>query len=561
MDVVVSAKTDSTVRACADTLAAYLEKISGASFKVVAGDGERGIAVAKAGDFPNAPCPLDTELIHHEDYILRTHPGGVWIAGATGLATENAVWDFLYRLGYRRFFPGKNWEIIPSLPHLSLALDVSEHPSFYDRAIWYGWGAWQENGNLAREWAARNRMGASVGLSTGHAYGAIYSRFKISFEMHPEYLALVSGKRVSDKFCLSNPNVRRLMVEYAVEYFRNNPKARSISMEPSDGNGWCECDKCKALGSITDRAVGIANEVADTVTRLFGEKFVGMYAYNQHSPPPTIRVNPHVVISVATAFIKGGFTVNQLLSGWKQKCAVLGIRDYLSVNVWDRDLPNNARAAFPDNLAANIDTFYNYGARFYTSEAGENWGPYGLGYYLSSRWLWNVDDISRKDELAEDFFDKSFGTAKGTMKNFYSLLENQNHPPVTDSLLFWMYSTLNRARGESGDAGTRARIDDLILYTRYVQLFCRYSYASGRLQKQKAFESVLSYALRIRNACMIHSYGLYCDLPMRDRADTLAPAERRNSSIYPWMRQPAFTKEQVDSLLALGLSGKEKLKG
>ena len=38
--------------------------------------------------------------------------------------------------------------------------------------------------------------------------------------------------------------------------------ADSVSVDPSDGLGWCECEACAAMGSISDRAVTLANAVA-----------------------------------------------------------------------------------------------------------------------------------------------------------------------------------------------------------------------------------------------------------------------------------------------------------
>ena len=69
-------------------------------------------------------------------------------------------------------------------------------------------------------------------------------------------------------------------MEDALAQIAANPGRQSISMEPSDGGGWCECDACARLGSITDRALTLANAVAEAVTAKYPGKLVGMYAYN-----------------------------------------------------------------------------------------------------------------------------------------------------------------------------------------------------------------------------------------------------------------------------------------
>ena len=92
--------------------------------------------------------------------------------------------------------------------------------------------------------------------------GGILRRNRAEFDRHPEYLGLVGGQRTSSKFCISNPGLRRLVVEDALGQLRRDPGRDSVSGDPSDGGGWCECPKCKALGSISDRALTLANEVA-----------------------------------------------------------------------------------------------------------------------------------------------------------------------------------------------------------------------------------------------------------------------------------------------------------
>jgi hypothetical protein len=105
-------------------------------------------------------------------------------------------------------------------------------------------------------------------LESGHAYQKIHADLKSEFDRHPEYLALVGGKRVKEgevKFCISNPDLRKLVAQYAVDQFTRNPESSSISLEPSDGLGWCECPECRAMGSVSDRVVILCNEAAAAI--------------------------------------------------------------------------------------------------------------------------------------------------------------------------------------------------------------------------------------------------------------------------------------------------------
>src|SRR5262245_1389762 len=101
--VVVAKDASERVRQAAENLAAYFGKMGGAKFDVVTGDGTMGIVVGLPGQFPKVnvqPKWLKPDITQRENYLLQSHPQGVYLLGATELAVEHAVWDLLYRLGY-----------------------------------------------------------------------------------------------------------------------------------------------------------------------------------------------------------------------------------------------------------------------------------------------------------------------------------------------------------------------------------------------------------------------------------------------------------------------------
>jgi len=320
LPVVISGSASDRVVASAKTLADYLRRISGAEFSTRTENVGRGIFVGKSSDYPKSgfatrfPPP---DIAHREEYLLKSDGRGLWLIGETDLAVEHAVWDLLHRLGYRQFFPGDAWEVVPTTRDLSIDVDVFESPDYHARRIWYGYGAWDYNLEPYRQWCARNRCVPGIELSTGHAYDGVVKASRTNFVSHPEYWPLLDGARkpvVNPKPCLSNPAVRKLFVQNALRKFEENSSLDSVSMDPSDGGGWCECNECAKLGSVSDQAVTLANEVAVAINRKHPGKLVGMYAYNYHSPPPKVRVHPQVVISVATSFLKGGLRLEEIIS-------------------------------------------------------------------------------------------------------------------------------------------------------------------------------------------------------------------------------------------------------
>jgi len=558
LPVVVSAEASERSRKAAQSLAEYLGWISGAKFMVTTGDGKTGIAVGRPSDFPSLALPRwdPADPTKREDYLLRSHARGLHVIGATDLAIEHAVWDLLYRLGYRQFFPGKTWEVVPEMRDLSIAIDVEEHPDYYARRIWYGYGPWDYAAGPYAEWCTRNRATSGFKLDTGHAYQGIISRNRKTFDAHPEYLGFLGGERKSTKLCISNPDLRQLVVDDALRQFETRPEIDSVSVDPSDGGGWCECEKCKAIGSVSDRALTLANQVAAAIDRKHPNKRVGMYAYAYHSPPPSIRVHPKVIISVANGFIKGGFTHDELITGWSGQGATLGIREYYSVSTWDRDMPGRARGGNLPYLARTIPEFHGKAARYMSAESSDNWGPNGLGYYFAARVLWDIDEAQRRDAIVDDFLTRAFGPAKEPMAEFYELIDSSNRSLDFDDRLGRMFRLLDKARKLADTAAVKARIDDLILYARYVDLFDRYKRASGPA-RQAAFEAMIRHVYRMRKTMMVHSKALYRDVAARDKKVTIPPEaawgvrEERN----PWKSSEPFSEEELKQFVAEGVSG------
>lgn len=547
--VITGPQASEETRRAAAELTAYLGKLSGAEFKQQTGDGSQGLVVGRPADFNRLPFELKfaADPFHREEYVLRSHPQGLYLLGASDLAVSHAVWDLLYRLGYRQFFPGETWEVIPPPRDLSIAIDARLAPDFYARRIWYNWGLWGYNNEPYKQWCRRNRAVQGFRLNSGHSYDSIVAAHQAEFAAHPEYFALIDGQRRTRggdiKFCIANAGLRKLVVEHAVRTIKAKPDLDSISMDPSDGGHWCTCAECQKLGSVSDRALTLANEVARAINALdLGEKYVGMYAYNQHSPPPSIDADPHVIISATTAFLRGGYTFDQILEGWQARGATMGVYDYLSVVAWDWNLPRGGKGSRLADLQHSIPKFHRQGARFYDAESGDCWGPCGLGYYLASRLLWDVDEAERTDEIVDDFLEKAFGTAQEPMREFYRLInrDRSRRPPA--DLIGRMYRALDQARRATDDARVQARITDLILYTHYAELY--YRHAAGHASK----EDVARYAYRIRKTMMIHSYGLWARLVGQKAAHTDG---------HPLKDDKPFTADEIDKLLADGIANNE----
>ncbi len=581
MPIVIGEDADSSLEVAAQELAEYLERISGAPFEIERSSTPYGIVLGTPQDFevlPMGDVHFDDGPFDLEDYVIRSTEDELYLLGASPLAVRFAVWDLLYRFGHRQFFPTETWEVVPELDVMAISIDVHEEPDWYSRQAPRG-AMRMDNRPWAYEnwinWQIRNRTKPTFSLSTGHAYDSVIANHQSDFDANPDYWGQIDGERTENaQPNVAHPEVRQMFIDHARSQFEADPDRHSVAMDPRDGNYWSQDDDSRAIGGPSEQAVDIANAVAEAVVAEYGaDKFVGMYGYSHHSPPPQIDVHPNVIVSLATAYIRGGYTFEDMLDGWSKRANMIGIREYYGLWEWQYSLPGSGpNAANTEYLRETIPYFHSRGARFINAESNDTWGGYGLGYYLAARMLWDVDEARSMDDLIEDFLEKAFGAAKGPMAEFYALIDggavdpnDPNRPrPLNDDMVGRMYRLLDEARAAAGDdEEVRARIDDLILYTHYVELYRRFDVIDGP-ERQEAFDELVSFAWRIRGTMMAESVELTRYINRQVRTDdnlewgagysTNGPADRHLAGA-----DEPFSDAEIRDILQQGIANHELL--
>ncbi|MEI6168913.1 MAG: DUF4838 domain-containing protein [bacterium] len=579
--IVIAKNASALTRTNAVVLSSYLRKMTGAGFAIEEGDGSAGIVLGRQEDFPALPKRFDANPAdpqRTEEYLLFTHARGLLLVGASDLGAQNAMWDFLGRQGYRQYFPGPTWEIVPSVPRLTARYDEVQKPSYIMRSVWFTFGTYPERGLLYKDWCQKNRMESGFTINAGHTYDGIIAKNKDVFLKHPEYLAMVGGERKGAKFNVANPGLRQLVVDYKLAELRNHPEQMSVSMDPSDGGGWDESAEAKSIGSPSDQAITLANDVASVMEKDFPGRAVGLYAYNQHAEPPTIKVHKNVFILVATSFRGTSLSLKEQMDGWKKQGATLGIRDYLSYPAANYDIPARCAGGFPSHKSVGrFKDYHDWGARLYSAESGDNWGINGFMYYSVARMLWNVNDTRFVDGLKEEFLINCFGPVADEIRPYYEALSSGNSPVLAPAFFRRLYESIQAARLKTPGAAIDARLDDLTLYVRYLELYKKYADASGPARQQAAQE-MFSHLYRARFHSTNHAYGIIRDLSGRDRSlgwtqeerksfgrgvplwEIQAPPEERISpELSLWEPRAPYEKKEILAIEADGVKNNPKL--
>lgn len=533
LPVVVAPEASEEIRNLAAELAQALEKITGGKFSIESRDGKRGILVGTSEEFPgHLPEPNLSPSLSREDYVLKSEADRLLLIGRTPLAVQNAVWDLLYRIGFRQYFPGNKWEIWPKIPSLAVEVNAVESPDYFMRRLRVGVTSWQENRAAEEEWKRRNRMISGFTLASGHVYNSIVSRYQEFFNNHPGAYA---GSEREPKLDASRKDVLDIVGKYVLRELEIRPDRDSISLEPSDGGGWREDSP---LGSPSNQAITLANHAAKTLRDAGLQRKIGLCAYNMHSPPPTIAVDPDVIVSVATSFIKGGYTAESLMEKWHAKGVEIGVREY--IGIFGNGLPGYARATDPNYIARTISGFYDLGARYWNSEAHDVWGVHGLGYFLAARLLWDTKEAENMDALMEEFFTRSFGNSAPVMKRlFQTCLLKSKSSLLSEDLIGRMYRLLDEAFRQDNPPEVVARIEDFVLYARYVELMFHFQNNTGAAKKE-VYDEILKLAQGNFDSFMFSRWTIFREFPGR-------AFRIKKGDIGQWMREPLAAARPLSS--------------
>lgn len=487
-----------------------LQRITGVKLPVAMGLTSEtygsSIHLGTATDFPVEAKAMRLRELGPEGFVVRSKGGQLWLLANSDLGLQHAVYALLEHIGCRWYFPDAVWTVVPKQPNLSVSVDIRATPAFGYRRIWYGWGA--RTKRLAEDynaWMKRNRQLGHFQTDCGHAWERYVPARE--FEKHPELFGLVKGERKPMQLCTSNPEVQRRVIEGVLARFRKEPSPNMVSVDPNDGRGYCECEPCAALGSVSDRVFGLASIVARAVRKEFPDKWVGLYAYAFHSDPPRQPFPPGVYVQVTTGFRYTKLTFDEQVRAFRKLGARLGVYDYFSVYPWDWDVPGRAKGSRVYELANSIRHYRDLGLSTYDAESGCNWGPNGLGYWLAARLMW--DPCADARALVDDFCQRAFGAAAAPMKRLYERWASGERFAARGLKLALL--DLQDAYRQESDAAVRARLDRVAMYLHWLRLSLDYERAVRDAQAEEIKRSareLIVFSRRLMDTGLIHAFPM-----------------------------------------------------
>lgn len=440
----------------------------------------------------------ENPLLYGGQALLRHHNAkkGLWSFDTFG--SFNAVCEFLRSLGVRWYLPDPLGEIIPQLQTIVLPeIDRTVHPDFplrypyqYGRRFSSTWG---------EELQWQLRMGFHMSVETigplyvAHGTSNVLRRDEMK-KAHPEYYALISGKRQNGdnyKPCLTSEGLIQENVAYARAVF-DIYDVPMISVMPTDGfTSICQCDGCKDCarpargwdGTFSDYVWTYVNRVASELYKTHPDRKVIAMAYTTYMLPPesltTLSSNIVVLMAQGRSYFNADPTRRdrfaEMRKDWLTRLPagerVLAQYEYYRWAVPGKGYENfpafGPRAIADDLQALNGLSLGDY-IEVYRAKGLDTMGVTALNLYVTGRCWWDANlDI---EALLDEYYTLYFGPAREEMKaliefsetNFVAMRKDPGH---ISKILDWCAA----AKAKAADAENDVYAQRVALVTDYLE--------------------------------------------------------------------------------------------
>jgi hypothetical protein len=301
--------------------------------------------------------------------------------------------------------------------------DVVKAPDTSPR-IWSG-HAW--NGDW-EAWNLRNKTVLSEVVPRRQFQNFLHRVFPPEkyAETHPEYYPLIGGKRwipepgdSAWRPCESNPEVLRLTVEYARQWFDEHPNVDSFSLGMDDISHLCSCPNCRAMDphpdsyekwEFSDRHYKFVNAVAREAAKTHPDRYIGTLIYSiARKPPETVpKLEDNVfgfITETSAAWWMPGLKEEDhaLTREWARRCKHLSRYDYYGFGTMTpRFYPHHMAEQVKFDKSLGLEGMYTEVYTFLPDTAPMIWA------FAKLQW----EHTLSVDALLDEFYAKMFRDAR-----------------------------------------------------------------------------------------------------------------------------------------------------
>lgn len=260
---------------------------------------------------------------------------------------------------------------------------------------------------------------------------------KTYYEEHPEYFALVDGRRVKQQPCLSNPDVRRVVAENLIYVIEDDPELGMVTLGLPDNRKFCECRACRALDEqnvpadqkYTRRVLDFYTAIAEQVHRQYPDMPIRFGFYDVYAAAPADADLPENCIPFICHFQKYcnihpvadpkceyNARFRDIVRGWNKIAEELFIYEYYYKVNW-LSMPWPLLTAIKKDIAWYRDN----GVTGFYSQSRSNAPGCALNLYVAAHML--INSQADVHDLIDEFCKRNFGPAGKEMRDYFMSLE------------------------------------------------------------------------------------------------------------------------------------------
>jgi len=298
--IVIPEKATENEHAAAGLLQKYIFKISGCEIKITTDFIKSTKNEISVGFTNRIEAQLASKLkagIEPDEFHILTQDNRLFIIGGNHKGTYYGVVDLLEKqLGCRFYAPEAQY--IPENKSITLQpLHYSDKPANKLRIVH---GQFNEDEDY-KEWMKLDNINEV--FADGY-YVHTFNRlvpWETWFGSHPEYFAFMSGKRIIDQLCMSNPEVLQLTIDKLTAEMEKQPDKKIWSVSQNDNFSYCQCEKCSSVISEEGAPSGPLLRFVNQVAARFPDKTISTLAYQfSRSAPKVTKPADNVQIMLCT---------------------------------------------------------------------------------------------------------------------------------------------------------------------------------------------------------------------------------------------------------------------
>ena len=405
----------------------YIEAATGHRIPIITDDSRRTPVEIVIGKCAGRELFFDPGKLEPDEFAIKTNGDNLYITGGSHKGLIYGIYYLLEKyVGCRFYAPGA--EEVPKTGEIRLpSLNYTEKPAFRSREVYYAGMADPDFADKMRcdrnAWKGEEEWGMWV-----HTMFSLVPPEKY-FDTHPEYFALLAGKREKTQLCLTNPDVLKITIDELGKKMKEKPGAKYWSVSQMDTYGSCECKACKSIDQREGSPSGTMLEFVNKVAAAFPDKIISTLAYQYtRSAPKHIKPASNVNIMLCTIECDRNRSID---SDTSRGSFYADLRDWSKISgdilIWDYVIQfTNMIAPFPNfhTLQPNIRLFkkFNVNAVFEQGCHGTYSENQEFRQFVLAKLLWNPN--LNLDSLMNDFYRGYYGNAASWIKKYITEMEN-----------------------------------------------------------------------------------------------------------------------------------------